>query len=95
MHPSGYAGLRTRALGGQLHRGVLNIGYRPTLRKDAPELRVEAHLLDFNGELYGQEMEVAFAEKLREERKFPSLEALRQQIGRDIEKARRLFEQQC
>jgi len=83
------------ALGGRLHRGVLNIGYRPTLRNDAPELRVEAHLLDFNGELYGQEMEVAFAEKLREERKFPSLEALREQIGRDIEKARKLFEQQC
>src|SRR5438034_2172151 len=56
------------AVDGQSHRAVLNIGYRPTLKNPAPELRVEAHLLDFTGDLYGQEVETSFVEKLREER---------------------------
>ena len=55
------------------------------------QLRVEAHLLDFSGDLYGQELEVTFVEKLREERRFPSLEALRQQIVQDIDLARKRF----
>jgi riboflavin kinase/FMN adenylyltransferase len=77
------------------YRGVLNIGYRPTLQSVSLELRVEAHLLDFSGDLYGQEIETTFMEKLREERKFPSLQALQQQISADIEQARTLFQQQC
>ncbi len=82
------------AVGGQSHRGVLNIGYRPTLGNHAAELRVEAHLLDFNDDLYGQEIEITFVEKLRDERKFPSLDALREQIEGDITEARALFAQQ-
>jgi riboflavin kinase/FMN adenylyltransferase len=80
---------------GKSHRAVVNIGFRPTLRNPAPELRVEAHLLDYDGDLYGQELETVFVEKLRDEQKFSSLEALREQIGRDIERARAIFEQQC
>jgi len=83
------------SVAGKSHRGVLNIGYRPTVRSSAAELRVEAHLLEFQGDLYGQELEITFVEKLREERKFPSLEALQQQISSDIEQARALFKQQC
>ena len=79
-------------IGGQRHRAVLNIGHRPTLQTPAPVLRVEAHLLDFSGDLYDQEMQITFVEKLREEQKFPSLEALREQIARDIAAARRRFE---
>jgi riboflavin kinase/FMN adenylyltransferase len=70
------------------HRGVLNIGVRPTLAIPAPQLRVEAHLLDYRGELYGQELEIIFGEKLRDEKRFGSLTELQQQIGRDIEQAR-------
>ena len=73
----------------QTHRAVVNIGHRPTLQNPAPQLRVEAHLLDFDDDLYGEDIEITFAEKLREERKFPSLAALREQIALDIEKARR------
>jgi riboflavin kinase/FMN adenylyltransferase len=51
-------------------------------------VRVEVHLLDFNSELYGEELEIVFAEKLREERKFPSLDELKAQIARDIERAK-------
>ena len=49
-----------------------------------PELRVEAHLLDFSGRLYGAELEVEIGEKLRDERKFASPAELRAQIARDI-----------
>lgn len=72
-------------------RGVLNIGYRPTLQSPTPQLRVEAHLFDFEGDLYGVELEVTFVEKLRDERKFPSLEALREQIATDVACARKRF----
>jgi riboflavin kinase/FMN adenylyltransferase len=73
------------------HRAVVNIGYRPTLKDPNSQLRVEAHLLDFQGELYGQELEVTFVEKLRDEKKFPSLDDLRAQIARDIEDAKSRF----
>ena len=48
------------------------------------QLRVEAHLLDFRGDLYGAELEMEVCEKLRDERKFSSPEKLREQIARDI-----------
>jgi riboflavin kinase/FMN adenylyltransferase len=56
-----------------------------------PQVRVEVHLLDFSGDIYGQELETVFAEKLRDEQKFSSLDALREQIQRDITAARKLF----
>jgi riboflavin kinase/FMN adenylyltransferase len=62
----------------------VNIGSRPTVQSPAPQLRVEAHLLDFSGDLYGQELEVALIGKLRDEQKFPSLDELKAQIARDI-----------
>src|ERR1035437_9349010 len=70
-------------VGVKTHRAVLNIGLRPTLQNPNPQLQVEAHLIDFAGDLYGQELEVAFVDKLRAETKFPSLAELRQQIARD------------
>ena len=63
---------------------ALNIGFRPTLATDRPQLRVEAHLLDFTGDLYGQELEIEVGEKLRDEQKFGSLEELKAQIAQDI-----------
>src|SRR6185369_786696 len=72
-------------LGGTFHRAVVNSGTRPTLQSPVPQLRVEAHLLDFKAELYGQELELLFVDKLRDEKKFPSLEDLRRQISRDIQ----------
>jgi riboflavin kinase/FMN adenylyltransferase len=78
-------------VGGKTHRAVLNIGLRPTLQNPNPQLQVEAHLIDFAGDLYGQELEVAFVDKLRAEAKFPSLAELRQQIARDILDAQKRF----
>jgi len=54
----------------------------------APQLRVEAHLLDFDGNLYGTELEVEIAGKLRDERKFASPVELRGQIAHDIAQIR-------
>lgn len=78
-------------VGGSSYRAVLNIGVRPTLQNPNPQLRVEAHLLGFESDLYGQELEVVFVDKLREEKKFASLDELRQQIGRDILAAQAKF----
>jgi riboflavin kinase/FMN adenylyltransferase len=73
-------------------RAVLNIGRRPTVQNPTPEPRVEVHLLDFpGGDLYGQEMEITFAAKLRDEQKFGSLEELKAQIARDIHEAKGKF----
>ena len=78
-------------IGGNNLRAVLNIGHRPTLKSPTPELRAEVHLLDFDGDLYGQELEVTFAARLRDEQKFASLEELKAQIARDIAAARQVF----
>jgi len=61
------------------------------LQSPQPRLQVEAHLLDLTADLYGQEMEIAFVEKLRDEQKFSSRQALREQIQRDIEMAQGEF----
>jgi len=68
----------------QIYRLALNIGFRPTMISGKPELRVEAHLPDFSGNLYGVELEIEIGEKLRDERKFASPAELRAQIARDI-----------
>jgi riboflavin kinase/FMN adenylyltransferase len=90
LPPHGVYAIRVLARG-QNHRGVLNIGTRPTLENPTPAVRAEAHLLDFNAGLYGEELEIVFAEKLRDEQKFPSLNELKTQIARDIERARGVF----
>ena len=77
----------------QTFRAVLNIGVRPTIKTGAVERRVEAHLLDFKGDLYGKEIELTFVQKLREEKKFGSLDELKTQIARDITHARTIFQE--
>ena len=90
LPPNGVYAIRALARG-KTHRAVVNIGFRPTLQNPAPKLHVEAHLLDFNEDLYGQELEISFVNRLRDEQKFSSLDALRRQIERDIAAARHLF----
>jgi riboflavin kinase/FMN adenylyltransferase len=67
------------------HRAAISIGVNPHYGGD--ELRVEAFLLDFDGDLYGQRLIVELWERLREERSFDSEQALIEQIGRDVEAA--------
>jgi len=72
------------------YSAVVNIGFRPTF--GAGERTVEAHLLDFGGDLYGQEMVVEFVERLRGERRFPHAVALCAQIEKDITRAREILQ---
>ncbi len=67
--------------------GVTNIGTRPTLYEDM-KATIETYVFDFSANVYGEMVRLFFLERLREERKFPSVEALSEQIGRDIEAAR-------
>jgi riboflavin kinase / FMN adenylyltransferase len=85
--PPGGVYVVSAEVGGRQHRAVVNIGSRPSVKNPTPQTRVEAHLLNFDGDLYGQEMEITFQEKLREEQKFPSLDALKEQIALDIAEA--------
>lgn len=84
-----YAAIATT--GDRRHHAVVNIGVRPTMNRPRTSLQVEAHLLDFDEDLYEQVVELVFIEKLREEKTFKNRELLRQQIARDIERARTLF----
>ena len=68
------------------HQAVVNVGFRPTFGET--ELAVEAHVLDFTGDLYDKRVTLTFIRRLREERKFPSVDALRQQIALDVAAAR-------
>ena len=90
LPPQGVYAVHAEA-SGKTCRAVLNIGLRPTLQNPDPQLRVEAHLIDFAGDLYGQELEVTFVEKLRAEKQFASLVELRHQIARDILDAQMRF----
>ncbi len=76
-----------RLADGSEHPGVANIGRRPTV-SDGVESRLEVHLFEFDGDLYGQHISVALHGYLRAEQKFPSFEALRSQIVADAQAAR-------
>ena len=70
--------------------GVANIGVRPTV--DGTRALLEVHLLDFEQNIYGKQVEVEFCEKLRDEQRFENVDLLRQQIAQDVIKAREYFE---
>ena len=90
LPPRGVYAVHAQALG-KPYRAVLNIGCRPTIKNATPKLRVEAHLLNFDGDLYGREIEIVFGEKLRDEMRFGSLAELQAQIARDVERAAKCF----
>jgi riboflavin kinase/FMN adenylyltransferase len=69
-------------------RGVANLGVRPTV--DGRKRSLEVHLLNFSGDLYGQILRIRFIQFIREERKFPSIEGLREQIATDVLEAQKI-----
>lgn len=72
---------------GTIHGCAINIGRRPTFYEHAEKSLLEAHLIDFDGDLYGCELRVAFVDFLRSERKFEGIKQLSEQLTRDIEQA--------
>ncbi|WP_242339456.1 MULTISPECIES: riboflavin biosynthesis protein RibF [Anaeromyxobacter] len=78
--------------GAVVHAGVCNVGVKPTVEASAA-VTAEAHLFDFVGrDLYGERIRLAFVARLRDERRFPSVEALRAQIAEDAERAREVLD---
>ncbi len=75
----------------QIWSAVTNIGFRPTFNEGLEFPRIEAHLLDFSGELYGEDLNLIFIDRLRDERKFSTVGELTDQINKDIELTRRIF----
>jgi len=71
--------------------GVANLGVRPTIA-GIPKLLLEVHLLNFNEDIYGQHVQVTFLEKIRDEIKFENIDALIEQIKKDVAQATRYFE---
>ncbi|RLD02417.1 MAG: hypothetical protein DRI46_00275 [Chloroflexi bacterium] len=79
---------------GKLWPAVTNIGFRPTFGEDLSLPRIEAHLLDFSGNLYGQDVELLFVDRLRDEIKFSLVDDLIDQIKQDVRKTRRILGQE-
>src|SRR5213079_935453 len=87
--PNGVYAAEAR-IDGDLHRGVINLGIRPTVSSGKSERVLEIHLFDFNRDIYGHDVEVRFLKFLRSEKKFQDLDTLVQQIRQDVEQARQL-----
>ncbi len=78
---------------GTCREAVTNVGVRPTVRDNDGRVTIEGFLLDFQGDLYGHELRMEFFRHLRGERKFPSMEALAEEIRRNARQTREYFQQ--
>lgn len=83
---------------GEPIRGAANLGVNPTFRNTGvvvaghkPPLLLEVHLIDFTGDLYGRRLRVEFVQRLRDERRFPHIDALKAQISADVDEAKRVL----
>ena len=79
---------RARVAGRSL-TGATNIGRRPTF--DAGHISIETYLLDFEGDIYGERMELEIVHRIRPEVKFDGIEAIKAQIAKDVDEARRVL----
>jgi len=79
-------------LNGTRYRAAINIGTNPTFTPDKETFNVEAHLLDFRQEIYGQEVRLDFVARLRDELKFDSVDVLLDQIWKDVEESRKILQ---
>lgn len=68
---------------GKYYNGMMNIGFRPTIRPNIKEKTIEVHLFDFNENLYNTEITVNFVKRIRDEKKFPDLKSLKAQLEKD------------
>ncbi|MEN8203418.1 MAG: bifunctional riboflavin kinase/FAD synthetase [Bacteroidota bacterium] len=70
-------------LRGEIYKGMLNIGFRPTIDSSAAVKTIEAHLFDVSGDFYDEQVVIHFVHRVRDEMKFSGLEALKQQLEKD------------
>jgi riboflavin kinase/FMN adenylyltransferase len=78
-------------LGGKAYPAIANIGTRPSFEKQNSKLHLEVYILDFSKNIYGKHVQVKFLKKIRNEKKFPSSQALIKQIQKDESLARKYF----
>ncbi|MBI4762686.1 MAG: bifunctional riboflavin kinase/FAD synthetase [Chloroflexota bacterium] len=78
-------------LGSERYMAAVNLGTNPTFTPDKQTINVEAYLLDFNRDIYGEMLRLEFIARLRDELKYDSVEALLQQIRRDVEQTRAIL----
>jgi len=91
LPPNGvYATMTT--IDGVIHPSITNIGVRPTFG-DTTKTMIEAYILGYDGDLYGRQVRLGFVQRLRDERKFADVDALREQMEADRRRAERLFSQ--
>jgi riboflavin kinase/FMN adenylyltransferase len=88
--PPGGVYATTVTLDGIVHPSITNIGLRPTFG-DVDRTTIETHVFDLDRDLYEQPLRLSFVQRLRDERPFPDVDALRAQIEADCRSARRLF----
>jgi riboflavin kinase/FMN adenylyltransferase len=80
----------TMTIDGAVRAGITNIGVRPTFG-DSAAPTVETHVLNFSGDLYGRTVRLGFVQRLRDERRFEDVDALKAQVEADVRRAERLF----
>ena len=76
---------------GQYHQAVTNVGVRPTLHDSDGKVTVEGFILDFDGDLYGKKLRMEFFHRLRGEQRFPTMQALAEEIRRNADQTRDYF----
>lgn len=81
----------TATVRGMVYPSVTNIGVRPTFQREA-KMTVEAHIMGLDADLYGEPLRLGFVQRLRDERRFPDVDALKAQIEADVRRASRLFD---
>jgi riboflavin kinase/FMN adenylyltransferase len=67
----------------KLFNGMMNIGYRPTVSKEDQKLVLEAHLFNFDENIYDKDLKIEFVQKMRDEKSFKSIDELRAQLQQD------------
>ena len=70
----------------RIYKGVLNYGLKPSIKENVKKPIAEVHILDFNDDIYGEEIEISFIDRIRDEKQFSSLDDLKSQILEDIKK---------
>jgi riboflavin kinase/FMN adenylyltransferase len=90
--PKGGVYVTATLIEGAWRRSVTNVGTRPTFKDEAIDPSIETYVMGWSGDLYGDVVRVRFLHRLRDERKFASIEELKDQIARDRDRASRYFE---
>ncbi|MCT4595632.1 MAG: bifunctional riboflavin kinase/FAD synthetase [Anaeromicrobium sp.] len=89
LTPSSGVYLTKVSIDGKLYDSITNVGYNPTFSQG--EINIETHVMNFRENIYGKNIEVHFIDKIREEKKFPSVEDLTIQLKKDIDLAKNFF----